>query len=90
LLRKRGQLVRHKTAHLLSIGNLFSRNLGVSWRSEQTRTLKPRDVDHLLADTNQALAVKASLSLVGHLQYQLTRSKRGSASKCVSGRSIAS
>src|SRR5213596_1108021 len=39
LLRKRSQLVHHKTAHLLSIQNLYSRNTGQSISANRIKQL---------------------------------------------------
>src|SRR6266576_331056 len=45
LLRKRGQLVRQRTANLLSIQNLITRNTGSSMNSNRIKTLEPQQVD---------------------------------------------
>ena len=42
LLRKRGQLVRQRTANLLSIQNLITRNTGSSMNSNRIKTLDCR------------------------------------------------
>lgn len=64
LLRKRGQLVRQRTANLLSIQNLMTRNTGSSMNSNRIKTLQPQQVDELLADGDRALAVKANVAMV--------------------------
>ena len=64
LLRKRGQLVRQRTANLLSIQNLITRNTGSSMNSNRIKTLEPQQVDELLADGDRALAVKANVAMV--------------------------
>jgi transposase len=64
LLRKRGQLVRQRTANLLSIQNLITRNTGSSMNSNRIKTLQPQQVDELLADGDLALAVKANIAMV--------------------------
>ena len=43
LLRKRSQLVRHKTANLLSIQNLYSRNTGSSLSANRIKQLTSRN-----------------------------------------------
>ena len=64
LLRKRGQLVRQRTANLLSIQNLMTRNTASSMNSNRIKTLQPQQVDELLADGDRALAVKANVAMV--------------------------
>ena len=64
LLRKRGQLVRQRTANLLSIQNLITRNTGSSMNSNRIKTLEPQQVDELLAEGDRALAVKANVAMV--------------------------
>src|SRR6266446_2588097 len=64
LLRKRSQLVHQRTANLLSIQNLVTRNTGSSIRSNRIKTLEPQQVDELLADGDRALAVKANVAMV--------------------------
>jgi len=64
LLRKRGQLVRQRTANLLSIQNLITRNTGSSIRSNRIKTLDAEAVDALLPNEDLALAVKANLAMI--------------------------
>ncbi len=68
LLRKRSQLVRQKTANLLSIQNLFSRNTGSSMSANRIKQLTSQDVERTLADPDPALAVKANLSVMRSLE----------------------
>lgn len=64
LLRKRSQLVRYRTANLLSIQNLFTRNTGCSISAHQVKGLDIQQVDELLPNGDLALAVKANLSVM--------------------------
>jgi transposase len=64
LLRKRSQLVRQRTANLLSIQNLVTRNTGSSLSANQIKLLDAEGVEELLADGDLALAVKANLSVM--------------------------
>lgn len=64
LLRKRGQLVRQRTANLLSIQNLITRNTGSSINSNRVKTLDAKQVDQLLINSDLALAVKANLAMM--------------------------
>jgi len=64
LLRKRSQLVRQRTANLLSIQNLVTCNTGSSISANQIKGLDTRKVDELLAEGDPALSVKANLSVM--------------------------
>ena len=71
LLRKRGQLVRQKTANLLSIQNLITRNTGSSMSANCIKQLSAEEVEGLLADGDVARAVKANLSVMRCLQTEI-------------------
>jgi transposase len=64
LLRKRGQMVRQRTTHLLSIQNLITRNTGSSINSNRIKTLDDEAVHALLPNPDLALAVKANLAMI--------------------------
>jgi transposase len=70
LLRKRSQLVRQRTANLLSIQNLVTRNTGSSISANQIKGLDAEKVDELLPDGDLALAVKANLSVMSSANEQ--------------------
>ena len=72
LLRKRSQLVRQKTANLLSIQNLYSRNTGSSISANRIRQLTSEKVDALFTHSDRALAVKANLSVMRSLENEIT------------------
>src|ERR687888_2035920 len=58
LLRKRSQLVRQKTANLLSIQNLYSRNTGQSISANRIKQLTSEEVDAKFTSSDLALAIK--------------------------------
>ena len=64
LLRKRSQLVRQRTANLLSIQNLYTRNTGSSLSANQVKGLDVQQVEELLPEGDLALAVKANLAVL--------------------------
>ena len=64
LLRKRGQMVRQRTANLLSIQNLITRNTGNSISANRIKMLDDQTVDALLPNPDLALAVKANLAML--------------------------
>jgi transposase len=64
LLRKRAQVVRQRTANLLSIENLFSRNSGGKMTANQVKRLDSQAIDELCGDTDLALAIKGNLAML--------------------------
>jgi transposase len=64
LLRKRGQMVRQRTANLLSIQNLFSRNTAGSMSANRIKALDSKEVDELVPAADLALAIKANLAML--------------------------
>jgi transposase len=64
LLRKRSQLVRQRTANLLSIQNLVTRNTGSSINANRIKGLTAEEVENILGNGDLALAVKANLSVM--------------------------
>ena len=78
LLRKRSQMVRHRTIHLLSIQNLLTRNTGSSLSANEIEGLDVRQVDQLLTEPDLALAVKASLAVMSRADEQSRCSNRPS------------
>lgn len=71
LLRKRSQLVRHQTAHLLSIQNLVARNTGASVSGNRIKQWERDDVLSLLPDADRALAVTSNLAVMHCLADQI-------------------
>ncbi len=71
LVRKRSQLVRHRTAHILSIENLVIRNTGQRISANRVRHLTEAQVDVLLPEADLALAVKSNVAVMQCLQQQI-------------------
>ena len=71
LLRKRGQLVRQRTANLLSIQNLYSRNTGSSLSANEIKGLQVEDIDGNVAVSDLALAIKANLAVMQSADEQV-------------------
>ena len=70
-MRKRTQLVQHKTTHVLSIQNLFTRNTGGSISSNRIKQLTAEDIDVLLPEPDLALAVKSNLAVMRCLETHI-------------------
>jgi transposase len=71
LLRKRSQLVRQKTANLLSIQTLAARNTGRSWSGNRIKQLTYEEVQTLIPDAHQALAITSNLVVLHCLATQI-------------------
>lgn len=76
LLRKRSQLVRQKTANLLSIQNLVTRNTGTALKGNALKKLTPEDLGTLLPDPDLALAVLSNLAVIQCLEEQIGQIER--------------
>jgi transposase len=76
LLRKRSQLVRQKTANLLSIQNLVARNTGASLSGNRIKQLRAEDLERLLPEVDLALAVQSNLAVMHCLEKQIDMLER--------------
>ena len=73
LLRKRSQLVHFKTANILSIQNLHSRNSGSQISSEVIRQLSCEEIALLTVDLDLALAIECNLVLIHLLMEKIAQ-----------------
>jgi transposase len=74
LLRKRAQLVRCRTAQLLSIENLVSRNRGQGIRVKEIRELNEETVSEICrGDGSLSLAIESNLAVWRCLDEQVAR-----------------
>lgn len=71
LLRKRGQLVRQRTAHILSIENLYARNSGDRLSCNAIKCLTEEQIQQHFADPNVALAIDSNRILMNALDQQI-------------------
>lgn len=76
LLRKRSQLVRQKTANLLSIQNLVTRNTGTGLSGNRIKQLTLDEVTVLLPNAELALAVQSNLAVMQCLEEQIRQIER--------------
>jgi transposase len=61
LLRKRAHLVEQQTAHVLSVQNIILRNPGTRLSANRINRLSQAEVDALVPNAEQALAVSSTL-----------------------------
>jgi transposase len=73
LLRKRLQLVRHRSSHILSIKNIMSRSLGLRMKSDAVKKLTENEVKELFPEAHLFLAVNASVTIMRQLTHQVTQ-----------------
>jgi transposase len=71
LLRKRSHLVHQQTANVLSMQNILVRNTGLRFGVKQIHNLSKKDLEGLLPDAYQVLAVSRSLKLLECLSQQI-------------------
>jgi transposase len=71
LLRKRLQLVRHRTTHILSFKSLVSRNLGVTLSSNEIKKMTEEDVEGILKGQHLVLSGKANIATIRFLTERI-------------------
>jgi transposase len=71
LLRKRAHLVKQQTANVLSVQNIILRNTGTRLSAHQIKRLSQAEVDALLPNAEQALAVSSTLVVLHCLTEQI-------------------
>lgn len=73
LLRKRGHLVRQRTANLLSLQNLWVRNTGEMMRGNTLKKLTAADLGERITDAELRLAMASTLAVIEVLNGQIHR-----------------
>jgi transposase len=71
LARKRMQLVRSRTAHILAVENITARQHGARMRSNEVKRLTCEAVDQMALPAEVALAIKANLAVIATLSAQI-------------------
>jgi transposase len=71
LARKRMQLVRSRTAHILAVENITARQYGTRISSHQVKRLTAAAVDQMPLPAEVGLAVKANVAVIGTLSEQI-------------------
>lgn len=81
LLRKRSQLVRQRTTHILSIQNLMSRNTGKSMSSAKIKVLTEMNLEEMFESEDVSMAVACNLRAVKFLTKEIRMLERAVLSK---------
>jgi transposase len=71
LARKRMQLVRNRTSHIIAIENIVARQRGMKISSNQIKRLGADDVDQMRFPADVALAIKSNLAVITTLSGQI-------------------
>lgn len=73
LARKRMQLVRSRTSHIIAIENILARQRGTTINSNAVKRLTPADVEQMGLPANVGLAIESNLAVVSTLSEQIER-----------------
>jgi transposase len=73
LARKRMQLVRSRTTHILAVENLTARQLGARISSNQVKRLTDATIDQMPMPEDVTLAIKANVAVITTLSEQIER-----------------
>jgi len=76
LLRKRSQLVRQRSAQILSVGNLIARNLGMHASGNDIKRWQSQTIEAMALLDEQKLALTANLAVMRCLDAQVTELER--------------
>jgi transposase len=71
VLRKRSHLVRQHTANVLSVQNIMARNTGLRLSAKRIHELTQEELQDLLPEADQVLAVTSSLAILHCLGQQI-------------------
>jgi len=71
LLRKRGHLVRQRTANTLSVQNIMRRSEGTRLTGNVIKALRPQQVHDIMPQPDVALAMGASVAVIQCLEEQI-------------------
>lgn len=71
LARKRMQLVRSRTSHILAIENIAARQRGIKINSNQVKRLTDDEVDQMKFPEDVGLAIKSNLAVIITLNAQI-------------------
>jgi len=76
LLRKRSQLVRYRSAQILSVQNLQARNLGARASSNEIKSWRAASIDALELLEEQKQSLKATLAVMRCIDTQISAVER--------------
>ncbi len=68
LLRRRLLYVKHRTAHILSLQSMITRNLGIRMSSREIKRLKEENIDKLFDSYHLRVMAKNSIAVINFLK----------------------
>ncbi|MEK7789894.1 MAG: transposase, partial [Planctomycetota bacterium] len=71
LLRKRTMLVRHRTAHVLSVQNMVNRNTGKKMNGNETKRLSELEIKKLFSDEHLIMAAQSDKAVIDFFNEQI-------------------
>lgn len=71
LLRRRMQLVQHRTTHILSLQNQLTRNTGKQYSGQTIKTLTNETIADWISDDNIRLSLECNLAIMNSLGTQI-------------------
>jgi len=73
LLRKRLMLVHHKTAHILSMQSMVSRNNGIQMDGNAIKTMKAKELSGLFSDEHLLMSASCNHQMINFLSKQIVK-----------------
>ena len=74
--RRRMQLVRHRTMHVLAVENVQARQTGAHMRSDKVKRLSSEAVEGLGLPADVTLGLQANVAIIGALNEQISKLER--------------
>lgn len=71
LARKRMQLVRSRTTHILAVENITARQSGVRINSNQVKRLTAEQIDRMELHDDVKLAIKANVAVINAIEHEI-------------------
>ena len=72
LARKRMQLVRSRTTHILAVENITARQSGVRINSNQVKRLTAEQIDRMRLPDDVKLAIKANVAVINAIEHEIS------------------
>ena len=73
LLRKRAQLVRHRTSHILSVSSMASRNMNTRINGNDVKSMGEDDIENIFIQPYLIMAAKSSMEVIKVLSLNIKK-----------------
>jgi transposase len=73
LLRKRSFLVKHRTAHILSLQSMLEREKGYKLRGNEIKRLKTEDIARIFSQEHLVMSAQANRASIEFLRHHIKR-----------------